>query len=130
MKKIPFNVELAKKGAKVQTANGRDVKILCYNRKSKNYPIVALVQSSNHEYEDSIVYTIDGKFIENNNSEEFDLVLLVETKTIYINMYRSYTGVFYLSQDTFKDKDTAELTGKSLPGYVKTIEIEVNDYEN
>ena len=127
MKKIPFNAELAKKGAKVQTADGRDVRILCYDRKSKDYPIVALVPNNTGNYENNLVYSIDGRYAKKHTNEHLDLVLLIETKTIYINMYLSHTRLFYLGQDKYKNKDAAELTGKSLPGYVKTIEIEVED---
>ena len=127
MKKISFNVELAKIGVKVQTADGRDVRIICYDRKCKDYPIVALVPDNTGTYENNLVYTVDGRFANEHTNEHLDLVMLVETKTIYINLYRTNKGLYYIHQDKFKDKDAARLTGKLSPEYIQTIEIEVED---
>ena len=39
----PFDLEAAKNGAKVVTRDGHAVRIICYDRKNEEYPIVALV---------------------------------------------------------------------------------------
>lgn len=55
----PFNVEAAKNGAKVETKDGISVRIICYDRISKVYPIIALIAENN--FECCVSYTIDGK---------------------------------------------------------------------
>lgn len=47
---IPFDVTKAKQGAKVVTASGEDVRILCYDRRSA-FEIVALIMHQNDEEE-------------------------------------------------------------------------------
>lgn len=60
---ITFSVELAqraaqpKSGLRVMTRDGRAARIICMDRNSESYPIVALVGVSN---EDVIVYREDG----------------------------------------------------------------------
>lgn len=43
---IPFDIEKAKQGAKVMTRDGHDVRILCFDRNSDEYPIVVLIQKA------------------------------------------------------------------------------------
>ena len=47
---IPFDVTKAKQGAKVVTASGEDVRILCYDRRSA-FEIVALIMHQDDEEE-------------------------------------------------------------------------------
>lgn len=54
----PFNLDLAKAGHPVCTKEGNPVRIICFDRKSDAYPIIALVNSHNHEY--CLKYTIQG----------------------------------------------------------------------
>ena len=58
----PFDVEAAKRGAKVETRDGRPVRIVCYDRKS-NYPIIALVNYGDEEL--TSAYSIEGKYLYN-----------------------------------------------------------------
>lgn len=54
-----FNLEEAKNGAKVQTRDGREARVLCYGRKHTQYPTIALVtESSGDEYIES--FTKEG----------------------------------------------------------------------
>lgn len=71
----PFDIERAKAGAKVVTTLGEDVRILCYNRKASEYPIVALIKDaeSNEEYIES--YTTTGRRYDCDEDEE-DLRIL------------------------------------------------------
>lgn len=49
-KKVPFDIELAKEitngevKGRIVTQNGRQVRIICFDRKEKEWQIVALVQ--------------------------------------------------------------------------------------
>lgn len=56
---VPFDITKAKQGAKVVTASGEDVRILCYDRRSV-FEIVALIQHQDDE-EEVILCAEDGK---------------------------------------------------------------------
>ena len=45
MKTKPFNIEEAKAGAKVVTRDGRNVRILCFDCKAGNEPIIAEIEN-------------------------------------------------------------------------------------
>lgn len=45
----PFDLEAAKAGKPVCTRDGRKARIVCYDRKSENYPILALVENNSNE---------------------------------------------------------------------------------
>lgn len=55
----PFDAEAAKNGAKVETKNGRPVRIVCYDKAGASCPIIALINYGDIEY--SCVYSIEGK---------------------------------------------------------------------
>ena len=79
MAKIPFDLDkwLADKSQKVETRDGRPVRIVCWDRKDKKYPVIAL-------YEDPIYpncevyscYTSTGRFYDyGSNSNDLFLVI-------------------------------------------------------
>lgn len=63
MTRTPFNLELAKKitngecNGKVMTCKGKIARIICFNRKSEDFPIVALLGEEEQECE---TYKING----------------------------------------------------------------------
>lgn len=57
---IPFDIEKAKKGAKVQTVKGDDVRILCYDKKG-DFPIVAIVKVNSTSEEIVVDYDEQGR---------------------------------------------------------------------
>ena len=59
---VPFDIEKAKQGAKIVTRNRYNVRILCFDRNSDNYPIVALVQNTDSGEEEIIGYTKQGYY--------------------------------------------------------------------
>lgn len=79
---LPFDPEKAKKGAKVTTISGDDVRIICYDRydsstgESYPQPIVALIYSSILQREEIISYTEDGKHNVDKSTSELDLVIV------------------------------------------------------
>lgn len=72
----PFDVEAAKRGAKIETRNGMPARIICYDRKGKHH-IVALVDYPEREI--CIFYTIEGKLY-NTRDEIEDLVIVEEVE--------------------------------------------------
>lgn len=81
--KKPFDVEAAKRGAKVETRDGDSVRILCYDRKSNNlninFPIIAL---TNHNgMESCLSYTSEGRLLGDDFTfyeDAHDLVIIEE----------------------------------------------------
>lgn len=84
-KKIPFDLELAKKitnkevKGHIVTRDGLQARIVCFNRNEKEWPIIALVKILEN-YESVIICKSNGAY---SNFEEKDLDLLIEVPTYY-----------------------------------------------
>lgn len=85
---IPFSLELAKKGEKVQTKGGEDVRIISFDRSDKEYPIIALIKRGkypNYGFEDVRTYTIYGRnYVGNDNNDDL-VIVRTTTKTESVN---------------------------------------------
>lgn len=68
-----FDEAAAKRGARVCTAQGQEVRILCYDLKHKLFPIVAAITDSDGT-EWIRRYTIKGEFIDGDDGKE-DLMM-------------------------------------------------------
>ena len=80
-KRIPFDAEKAKKGAKVVTRCGYPVRIGLYDAKYENFPILGVIQEEVHET--PYCFTKDGKFFEDED-HPYDLFIEEEAKTRYM----------------------------------------------
>jgi hypothetical protein len=58
----PFNLDLAKVGHPVCTVDGRKARIVCFDRKIADYPLVVLIETRNGVEETICTYTEEGKF--------------------------------------------------------------------
>ena len=87
----PFNLEeyLKNPSMKVVTRNGRNARIICTNKKSKFYPIVALIDYES--IENVYKYTKEGK-INTDDSNSADLFFAPEKHEGWINIYRVYAS--------------------------------------
>lgn len=72
---MPFNLEKAKSGAEICTRDGHKARIVCWDRKSKDYPILALVVIKDGE-EDCCSYLCDGRYTANRKHSKYDLMLV------------------------------------------------------
>lgn len=85
----PFNLEEAKAGKLVCTRDGRKVRLLCFDAKSNNYPIVGLILSSWGNVEECKTWTSEGAYyIESVGSKETYNDLFMVEETIEINGYK------------------------------------------
>lgn len=75
IRRIPFDIEKAKQGAKVITRDGRDTRILCFDCKSKTDPIVAAAMGPDDVEEEIISYTKDGKYYLDGDDSCYDLFI-------------------------------------------------------
>ena len=95
-KRIPFNVELAKKivngkvKGRIVTMEGRKVRIVCWDKKpvdekAHEYPIVALIQND-YNGEMSQTFTAEGAACYPNYKSRYDLIIEIPT------YYRDYSN--------------------------------------
>jgi len=80
-RKIPFDVEKAKRGAKVVTRDGRNVEIIHFNKKGGDYPIVALVDNVVYKgiSQEIYCYTTKGRYTFVNPTK-YDLLIEEEVE--------------------------------------------------
>lgn len=122
---IQFNLEkyLSNPKRRVVTRDGRNVRIICTDRRADedDRSIVALVD--NHAPEELILCQNDGKHFCNSNSEE-DLFFVPEKKEGWINLLRSSCGeVFIGTNYPYKDEKTAKWEVSDKSNVVATCKI-------
>ena len=118
----PFNLEeyLANPTKKVVTRDGRNVRIICTDRKGTDFPIVGLVTTRDYKTEDIIAYTKDGEYLKGASS--YDLFFAPEKYEGWVNVYMNCNernlGILYSS------KEDALEVAKLYNTYVATVKIE------
>ena len=121
-----FNLEkyLANPSRKVVTRNGRNVRIVCTDKRDLNFPIIALIETIPGGEEVTHSYTKDGKYY-TACSDILDLFFAPEKHEGWVNIYKSNYGGYELSQ-VYQRKEDAE-TEKYINDsdvYITTIKIE------
>ena len=114
----PFNLKLAKQGHPVCTRDGRDVRILCFDRMDPQYPIIALVKGN--VFEKLQTYTSNGRLTDG-EKHDCDLVMKSTKKQGWINVY-SEDGINRTSTNVYKTRK--EAFRYHADNYVDTIKIE------
>lgn len=115
----PFNLKDAKAGKPLCTRDGKPVRIICFDRENKDFPLIAAVTNDN--YEDFYSYTTDGKFYNDGDISDLDLFMTPEKHKGWINIYKvngmDCPGNIY---------DTREkaISNKKEQNYITTIKIE------
>ena len=76
----PFDLEAYKNGAKVETRDGHEVRIICTDAKHVFYPIIALVKLTD-DNESTMSYTLEGeKYYCGFGNDANDLVIVEEVE--------------------------------------------------
>ena len=111
----PFDIQKAREGKPVCTRDGRGARIICFNRESIGFPIIALIKNGDTEG----VYQFDDKGRSNIDDEErgYDLMMLPEKKEGWVNIYALNTC--YSS----KEEAEANIDKDYEHEYVRTIKI-------
>ena len=111
----PFDIQKAREGKPVCTRDGRSVRIICFNRESIGFPIIALVKNGDTEG----VYQFDDKGRSNIDDEErgYDLMMLPEKKEGWVNIYALNTCYFS------KEEAEANIDKDYEHEYVRTVKI-------
>ena len=111
----PFDLEAAKAGKPVCTRDGRKARIICFDLKNDEYPIVAAV--GNDSSETLFSYTTNGEIADGIESDK-DLMMLPEKKEGWVNVYKG--GLL----DTKSYPTKKEAFDKACPeGYVDTVKV-------
>lgn len=102
-----FNLEEAKAGKPVCTRNGLKTRIICFDAKNPEYPIVALVEDSDGlETLDS--YTNNGRYDTYDKTTNDDLMMVSEKNEGWINVYKT-DKTFITDCHIYKTKEEAKI---------------------
>ena len=107
----PFDLEAAKAGKPVCTRDGHKARIICFDLKNDEYPIVAAVE--NDSSETLFSYTTNGEIADGIESDK-DLMMLLEKKEGWVNVYKD---------SVYDTKDEALIGRSESRGYIDTIKI-------
>lgn len=120
----PFNLKDAKAGHPVCTRAGQDVRILCFDRKETDLPIVALVMTDDHE--NLHCYHADGSNpLSKSGVYNLDLRMKTVTTKGWINIYQDEgTPPSYRGYVVYTSKEEAERGVNPNKKHVATIPVE------
>ena len=128
MEQFSLEKYLANPSRKVVTRNGRNVRIICTDKKGYEYPIVALIENKLEGFESVLYYTKDGEFIANESSmSDLDLFFAPEKHEGWINIYRNEDEDYYKGMVIFSSKEDAIEKGRKFSDYITTTKIEWED---
>ena len=117
----PFDLELAKQGYPVCTRDGREVRIICFNRLSgiREMPIVFLLKDIACDVENIYTCTKNGFRYMDESKSDLDLMMCPVKRTGYINIYDNR-----VCEKIFETEEKAKIAANSTPyKYIKTIKI-------
>ena len=114
----PFDIHKAREGKPVCTRDGRKARIICFDAKCADRPIVTLVSRNDEEI--LLMYYRNGKLNDDKDSYA-DLMMCPVKRTGYINIYDNNR----VCKQIFETEGEAKIAGNSTPDkYVQTIKIE------
>lgn len=118
-----FDLEKAKAGHPICTRDGREVRILCFDRQSYS-PIVALVKSN--EVEDVVSFNEKGRRNDVFDSR-YDLLIKTVRQERWTNIYKDLNGILFLGGSLYSSQKEAEMEaeeGAKAYSYYKTVRVE------
>ena len=122
----PFSLEeyLKNPSRKVITRGGKNVRIICTDRRDEQYPIVALIEWTTDNDERVVVFPKDGRYDLLSENNINDLCFAPEKHEGWLNIYRSESG-FYLRGNPYKSKEEADEVAKAnYKNFCTTVKIE------
>ena len=125
MERFSLEKYLANPSRKVVTRNGRNVRIVCTDRRDLNFPIITLIERELGEGEGEVIYahTKDGIYC-NTCPTTYDLFFVPEKHEGWINVYRYSDGGHAYTGGVYDSKEDAEKRKVIDENYVTTIKIE------
>ena len=122
MEQFSLEKYLANPSRKVVTRNGRNIRIVCTDKRDLNFPIIALIETIPGGEEVAHSYTKDGKYYAA-CSDILDLFFAPEKHEGWINVYRNNDSHTYAGA-VYDSKEDAEKRKTIYENYVTTIKIE------
>ena len=122
MEQFSLEKYLANPSRKVVTRDGKNVRILCTDRKLDSKEVVGLTMN-NDGTEGLLSWSKQGKSLSLNDSS-FDLFFAPEKHEGWINVYRNSDGGHAYAGAVYDSKEDAEKRKVIDENYVTTIKIE------
>lgn len=121
MKQFNLDEYLKNPERKIVTRDGKSVRIICTDAKN-NYPIVALIETSNGKERQPCGYKKDGTYVA---GEELscDLFFAPEKHEGWLNVYKN-AQCYVFPSHIYQTKEDAEKYGIDNDSYITTIKIE------
>ena len=116
----PFNLEEAKQGKPVQTRDGRDARIICFDAKRKDTSIVCLITCFEDGIEDLFSYFREDGRWHNSQESTHDLFMKSEPKQGWVAVLEDGKLIFNI----YHTKEEAETIGGTYPNFVSVAKIE------
>ena len=113
----PFDIQKAREGKPVCTRDGRRARIICFDLKNDEYPIVAAVEENNVE----VVHHYDTKGWNCYKRSGIDLMMLPEKKEGWVNVDKRSNGDVIISKP-YPTRDEAIHNSTELT--IDTVNIE------
>ena len=120
MKQFSLEEYLKNPSMKVVTREGKNVRIVCTDKKGNDYPVVALIEWE--KTEEACDYTKDG-CLNDGRITEYDLFFAPEKREGWANIYLC-DGEYSLDDVIYSSRIDAEESGKKFEDYLTTIQIE------
>ena len=105
---------------KVVTRDGKNVRIVCTDKKGNDYPVVALIEWE--KTEEACDYTKDG-CLNDGRTTEYDLFFAPEKREGWVNVYKDGEYV-YTREYIYGSKEKAKDIAKENINCVATVKIE------
>lgn len=124
MKQFSLQEYLAHPERRVVTRDGKDVRIICTDRKSKvlyDGPILALVDEIKEEREYCYAYSSDGKAYESESNA--DLFFVPVKKVGWMNLYNRGFGLVK-GGEVYNSEEVAKKIAAGDEDYITTIKVE------
>lgn len=116
----PFDIEKAKQGKPICLRNGKKARIVCFDVKNNDYPILVLVEEDELE----VTLFVNERGENRVSPSEYDLMMASEKKTGWVNIYpHQYEGKIAITGAcVYKTQKAAK--EKALSNCIATVPIE------
>ena len=122
MKRFNLDEYLKNPARKVVTGTGRNVRIVCTDRRNSGYPIVALIEDEDKDKPDEVrTFTKDGCWNVAGDEISFNLFFAPEKREGWINLFRDSTDNEIYCSKVYPTKEKAM---DSIGAFYATIKVE------
>ena len=120
----PFDIQKAREGEPVYTRDGRKARIVCYDFKGGDYPIIALVECRGNR-EIFCAYSEKGEIGIGTETDE-DLMIAPELHEGWVNVFNHGNNDTYVGNFIFPTEELAKEALSRMDGvkYIATVKIE------